>query len=182
MAQDTTQIRLAPGGHIYVAPIGSTEPTDVTTAWDAAWLELGYADDGGVDITPKINTNEIPVWQSATPGKITIQSSQFTLDFNLAQTNKDTTGFFYFGATWTTVGTVQKLVIPSAPGTDERMMGIEWTENSITNRLIVPRGMATDRQKVSINRKTGQMYGLTFEALDDAGTLAYILSNDPALV
>lgn len=182
MAQSGAQIKLAPNGHIMVAPLGSAEPADVTTAWDAAWTELGFADDGGVDLTPKITTNDIPVWQQAGPAKVIIQASSLTLDFSLVQTNADILSFFFFGSTWTVSGGIARLTIPSSPENDERMMGIEWGDDTVTNRLVLPRGMATDRQKVTMNRKTEQMYGITFEALDLSGNLAYILSNDPDIV
>lgn len=33
-------------GILYWAPLLSTQPTDVTTAWAAAWLKIGYTKDG----------------------------------------------------------------------------------------------------------------------------------------
>lgn len=181
MALDSTQFRLAATGHVYVAPTGTAQPTDVSTAWAAGWTEVGYVDDSGVKVTPKLNTNDINSWQSATPTKVLIQSTSLTLAFNLQQSNLFNLQLYFFGSTWATVGGIQKQTILSAPSTDERMLGIEWLDAAagITNRLIIPRGMATDRAAIDINRKTTQVFGITFEALDSAGTLATLLSNDP---
>jgi hypothetical protein len=40
-----TNVRVGPGT-LYVAPIGSTEPNDLTTAWAGAWVKVGYTDEG----------------------------------------------------------------------------------------------------------------------------------------
>lgn len=42
---DPTKIRVGPG-ILYIAPVGSTEPVDLTTAWAAAWVPLGYTEEG----------------------------------------------------------------------------------------------------------------------------------------
>lgn len=38
-------VALGPG-YLYLAVLGSTEPTDLTAAWDAAWKPLGYTEEG----------------------------------------------------------------------------------------------------------------------------------------
>ena len=45
MAGTATNVRVGPG-ILYLAPLGTTEPTDLGTAWDAAWVPLGYTDEG----------------------------------------------------------------------------------------------------------------------------------------
>lgn len=40
-----TNIALGPG-ILKIAPLGSTEPDDIDTAWDAAWTDLGYTNEG----------------------------------------------------------------------------------------------------------------------------------------
>ncbi|MEV8022498.1 hypothetical protein AB0O76_40640 [Streptomyces sp. NPDC086554] len=64
------KIRFAPQGEIYVAEASSVtelprdcEPIGVTDVFRA----LGYVDEGGVTITPSIETDPVNVWQSAVP-------------------------------------------------------------------------------------------------------------------
>lgn len=45
MAGDPKAVRVGPGW-LYIAPVGSDEPSDLDTAWDAAWVQLGYTDEG----------------------------------------------------------------------------------------------------------------------------------------
>jgi len=40
-----TNVRVGPGT-LYIAPVGSDEPTDLTTAWDGAWVKVGYTHEG----------------------------------------------------------------------------------------------------------------------------------------
>lgn len=182
MALDSTQFRVAPQGHVYVAPLGTAQPNDVTTAWAAGWTEVGYVDDSGVKVIPKLNTTDIASWQSATATKVIIQSTALTLQYNLQQSNAFNTQLYWFGSAWAALGGgVFKQTIAAAPATDERQFGVEWTDaaSSITQRLVIPRGMVTDRSEMDLNRKGIQVWGMTFEALDAGnGVLGYMLSND----
>jgi hypothetical protein len=42
---NSNNVKIGPGT-LYAAPLGSTEPVSVTGAWNAAWVELGYTDQG----------------------------------------------------------------------------------------------------------------------------------------
>jgi len=52
MALDATSVRVAPLGHVSVAPFGTALPTTVLSALNAAFVEVGYTDDNGVSVTP----------------------------------------------------------------------------------------------------------------------------------
>ncbi len=49
-------------GAIYRAPIGSTMPTDATTALDPAFQKLGYVSDDGVTNTNSPDSDTIKAW------------------------------------------------------------------------------------------------------------------------
>jgi hypothetical protein len=40
-----TNVRVGPG-RLYIAPLGTTEPDDLTTGWNEAWVQVGYTDAG----------------------------------------------------------------------------------------------------------------------------------------
>ena len=44
-AFDPTHVKIS-AGTLYVAPLGTTEPSSVTGAWPAGWVSLGYTDQG----------------------------------------------------------------------------------------------------------------------------------------
>lgn len=45
MPLDPNAVRVGPG-KLYIAPLSSTEPTDLATPWDHAWTLIGYTDAG----------------------------------------------------------------------------------------------------------------------------------------
>lgn len=182
MAQDATEIVIAPFGHVYTAPSGSVQPVTVTAAWDAAWVELGYTTDAGATLTPAITTVELNAWQASAPVKVLISGSSLDVAFALRQFNPDTSSMYFFGSSWTlSSGSTYVLSLVSSPPVNERMLGIEWGDGTTTNRLVVPRGMVSKTDAITLDRKEGTIFGITFTALDSAGILASILSNSSTL-
>jgi len=53
-------------GAVFRAPLGSTLPTDATTALDAAFLELGYVSEDGVTNNNTPDSDTIKAWGGAT--------------------------------------------------------------------------------------------------------------------
>lgn len=76
---------------------------------------------------------------------------------------------------------VYKLIVPSSPSLDKRMLGIEWDDGEVTNRLVVAHGLVTARDQLNIVRSKNQAFGVTFTALDLGGELATVLSDDAVL-
>lgn len=178
MALTGSEIIIAPFGHVYVAPLGTTQPVDSVSAWPAGWLELGYTDEKGVTITPTLTTVNLMAWQSAAPVKALVTESALEVAFALRQFDINTTGLFFFGATWSlSSGSTYILNVPSSPTVDQRMLGIEWGDGTTTNRLIIPTGLVTKHDNIVLDRKDGTILGVTFTALDTNGTLASLLSN-----
>lgn len=178
MANDSSEVRLAPSGTAYVAPTATAGPTDATTALNAGFLPLGYIDDGGVTAQPKIATNDIMAWQSLLPVKTTLKSIGLTLKFSMLQINGATTGLYFFGATWG-VSATPSLTVSSNPTTDFRSLVIEWQDDiGKQYRLYVPKGLVTDRDNLVINRNNATATGVTFEALDSNGTFMQMFTNN----
>jgi hypothetical protein len=182
MALDSTQLVIAPFGHVYTAPSATTQPTDVVAAWPAGWVELGYTTDTGVAITPGMTVVNLLAWQASAPVKTMITGSSLDLAFALRQFNGSTSGLYFFGGAWTlSSGSTYKMSIVSSPPVNERMLGIEWSDGTTTNRLIIPRGMVSKHDNIVLDRKEATIFGVTFSALDSAGVLGTILSNSANL-
>ena len=62
------------GGHVYRAPIGTTLPTDATTALNQAFIDMGYISDDGVTNSNSPESTVIKAW-GGTP-VLTVQESK----------------------------------------------------------------------------------------------------------
>ncbi|MFE9660314.1 hypothetical protein [Streptomyces sp. NPDC005955] len=147
---------------------------------------LGYVDEGGVTLTPAIETQPVNAWQSATPVLYNVTSATFSVKATLQETNLITTELFW-GAEWVEimstdpipVGTgVFRLDLSSTPDIKELSLVVDWNQGAIRNRLVVPRAMISDRGAIQLVRTENKKYELTIEALDTSGKLGYVLTND----
>ena len=50
------------GGAVYRAPLGTTLPTDATTALNSAFVDLGYVSEDGVTNSNTIESDDIKAW------------------------------------------------------------------------------------------------------------------------
>ena len=53
-------VRFGKPGKLFIAPLGTTEPTTVTAVWGAGWVPLGYTDEGS-SFNYEISTDNIEV-------------------------------------------------------------------------------------------------------------------------
>lgn len=161
MALTADEVFIAGGGHVYVADVGATEPTDTTTAWDADWVELGYTTEDGVTITPGQTITDIPAWQSRYPVRRIVTAENFETSFSLLQWNQDTLSLALRGGTW-----VGDVYTPGAAGVvDERALGIEAIDGDKIARIIIPRGMVTTVGGINMTRTGANPIPITFSAL-----------------
>ncbi len=81
----TANVQLGPG-RIYIAPIGTAEPTNASTALPSAWQALGYTEDG-TTFTVEITSEPIEVAEELDPilyvntrrtNALKIQAAEFT--------------------------------------------------------------------------------------------------------
>lgn len=103
-ALNSGQVRIAGNGNLWKAPIGTTVPTDSTTSWDAAFVNLGYATDG-FEMGQDYKTQQIDAWQTLEPVRIFGQSLTRKFSFELLQSNEDTLSLAWGGATVSFNGT-----------------------------------------------------------------------------
>ncbi|MEU2724077.1 hypothetical protein [Streptomyces smyrnaeus] len=183
MAVNADNVRVGLNGNVYVAPKGTAAPTDLTTAWGAAWKDLGYLNDDGVEMEYSTDVEDIMAWQSLSPVRRVLTSVDMTLAFTAIELRADAMTLYFPDSTITevTAGTVYKLDIPSAPGSAEMAFGFEWVDDTIINRVIIPRGEVTDRESVNFQRGEPVGLGMTVSAYASSSPeLATWLSNDPS--
>jgi hypothetical protein len=165
VALTADEVFIAGGGHVYVADVGATEPTDTTTAWDADWVELGYTTEDGVTITPGQTITDIPAWQSRYPVRRIVTAENFEASFSLLQWNQDTLSLALRGGSW-----VGDVYTPGAAGVvDERALGIEAIDGDKIARIIIPRGIVTTVGGINMTKTAANPIPITFSALGTEG-------------
>lgn len=182
MALDSTSVRVAPSGHVSIAPFGTALPTTVLSALNAAFVEVGYTDDNGVSMTPNVDTQGIPVWQSAADALTIVTKANLDIKTNLMQVNQTNLSNYFFGSTWSQVAGVATLTLNSSPLATQFSLVVEWTDDqNFINRLVIARVIFTDRDALVLNRSTATAMGVTMHALDNGGNFGTLLSNNPHL-
>lgn len=174
MALTADEVFIAGGGHVYVADVGATEPTDTTTPWDADWTELGYTTDDGVTITPSQTITDIPAWQSRYPVRRIVTAENFEASFSLLQWNEDTLSLAFRGGTW-----VGDVYTPGAAGVvDERALGIEAIDGDKIARIVIPRGLVTTVGGINMTRTGANPIPITFSSLATEGESPFTIIAD----
>lgn len=182
MAQDTAQIRIAPAGDIYVAPVGTTAPADEVAAWPAGWVNLGLATEDGVTLTDSKTMTEIRSWQQFYVSRRTVNARDFALRFVLQQWNKANVSLAFGGTTTTTPSAGHNKVVPPSPSfIDYRAVGIEWTDGSLHYRLIMPKALNSDNVESMLRRSEESRLPITMGLVGVAGQDPwFMLTDDPA--
>jgi hypothetical protein len=101
---NSSQIRVAGIGNVFRAPLGTTIPTDSTTALSAAYVNVGYATNG-FEVAQDRKTKEITVWQSPEPARLITTGLTRKFKFELQQTNKTTLALAWGGTIIPVAGT-----------------------------------------------------------------------------
>lgn len=195
MANDAQKIRFAPNGNLYMAPAPRSGPGSTVLPADvgdgktapASYRGCGYVDQGGVTITPSIETDPVNVWQSAVPVMYTTKSASFKIKCTLVETNDLTTQAF-FGAEWKPLKDTEgkfagtyRLDLSSTPELNELSIVVDWSQKNVLYRLVIPRAMISDRGAIQLQRTENTKYELTIDALDHEGSLGYVLTSDDIL-
>ncbi|GAA2356268.1 MULTISPECIES: phage tail protein [Streptomyces] len=180
------EIRVAGTGRILTAPLGTTVPADVSTAWAAGWKDLGYTTTDGIKFNKKDKIDPVDTWQSVSPARFVYSDRDLTVKFQLLQLNEDTLPFFFGGdaVAETAAGSkVYRYELDAEPKKDERMLGVEFADGDVIKyRFILRRGQVTETEELQLTRTAAVRLGVTFTALavDNDTPLATWLMNDPA--
>jgi hypothetical protein len=175
MALTEAAVRVAGTGEVYYAPVGTTAPTDATTAL-SAWHGLGYTTTDGVGFTFGKETTDIDAWQG-TKVRSSVTREPATVDFTLMETKTDTLLLAFGGGVVVAAGGIS-VYTPPAEGTQtERAMCVDFTDGTSQFRYYFPKVQVEGDVTFTLSDADAVSYGLTFGIL--AGTPKWkLFSND----
>lgn len=142
-------IALGPGT-LYIAPIGSTEPTDLVTSWSAAWVGLGYTKEGN-KFSYQLNVAPVEVAEELDPIRYAPTGRTIKVSFALAEITATNLKRALNGGTITS-GSGFVLFDPPAFGTEVRSM-YGWQSDDAQERWIFRQCLSTGA--VEPERKKG---------------------------
>jgi len=183
MAKDSSQLVIAGTGSVYVAPVGTAAPADVTAAYGAGWIECGYTTDDAVTFTDSKEVNPIMAWQSFYPIDRRIVTRDATVSFVLQQWSDDTLKLAFGGGTVTTVSAGLFKYVPPLPEViDYRQLSIEFKDGAVTTRYFMPKGMVQDNVESQLSKSDSAKLPIVFGMVTTGtGDPWYYLSNKTSL-
>lgn len=180
MPLNASAVRVAMTGAAYVAPIGTTAPTDSTSPWPAAAVDIGWVSEDGITESNSTETTEIKGWQGGQTVRKVISSSEMTFAFAAIETSKAVLELYHKGSKVTTTDGKSVLAV-KAPGPDRRMFGFDVIDGSTHVRIVIPDGEVTETGEITYKSDEAVSYELTITAYPGSdGTVAFKYSDDPA--
>ena len=150
-------------GTLYHAPLGSTKPTDLATAWAAAWIKVGGTKSGS---TFKYELKTTGLYIAEFLDRVTTITTErnIMIGFDAAEETLATWKLAMNGGTVTTaVGGVVTIKPPLANAAPVKKM-IGWESADATVRLIVDQAMQTEAWEIKHDKSQYSSFPLMFIA------------------
>lgn len=157
------------GGAIYVAPLGSTLPTDSTTALDAAFKCLGYVSEDGVTNSNSPESDNVKAWGGDTVLVLqTDRPDSFALTL-LEGLNEDVLKTIY-GSSNVTVDAQGNITVKA---TADEMTGHAWVFEMImkgnrAKRTVIPNGTISELGDIVYKDDEAVGYNVTIQDVPDS--------------
>lgn len=172
MAADSTLVTAAKpkvGGAIFRAPLGTTLPTDATTALDPAFKSLGYNSEDGLTNanTPSVET--VKAWGGDTVLYLQNEKED-TFQFTLIQ-GLDTEVLKAVYGDDNVTGTLADGVVVRA--NNQQQAGCSWViemvmKDGVLKRIVIPNGSVTEVSEIVYADGEAVGYQTTVGAVPDA--------------
>jgi len=181
---DSSQVVVGANGQVYVAPAPldpGSEPDDVTTALDAAFVELGFISEDGATFTEGKDITDIGAWQSFWPIRKIVTARTVQVAFAIRQWARENIEFA-LGGTVEDNGGEFTYTPPSPSELDERSLVLQWQDDDKNYRLWIPRGIVSENVEFQLVRTAAADLAVTFAALDpgDDAPVYTMFTDDPA--
>lgn len=152
-------------GAVYVAPKGTTMPVGLV-APAAAFVEVGWISEDGVNIAKEVESSTFPAWQGAkvVKRKPTSQSDSFT--FTALEENPAVLQLFLPGATANTATGTTTITPSQGLIANEHAFVIDFYEGADRKRYNVTLGSVVEYGDVPHQNSELTAYQFTVEILD----------------
>lgn len=172
MAGNTANAQLWTNADVYIAPVNTDGPTDVTTAWPAGWNAVGLLDgDEGFTMTRDEDSNDYYAW-----GGILVKSTKSKhkrqVKFSALEDNDTVFELVNPGSTRTTAGGLTTSDV-KVPLQTEFAIGFELRDGDTVKRRIVKRASVDSVDDYKEGEADMSVYALTVTLYPDADGVLY---------
>lgn len=137
-------------GKLLVAPVGSAEPADLTTAWNAAWKEIGYTDEGS-ELAFDLTWDDVTVAEEVDPVGQVLKERVTSVSFAMAEVTVRNLRIALNGGTITSGTGIQTYVPPAASA--EGFLAIGFESDDAQERWVFRKTKQSG--KVALKRRKG---------------------------
>ena len=162
-------------GAVYRAPLGTTLPTDATTALDAAFVSLGYVSEDGLSNNNELSVEATKAWGgNIVLRSLTEMNDEFTLTL-IETKNVDVLKAVYGEDNVTVDASDNVTVNVVAEDPEEAVWVFELAlRGGIARRIVIPDGAITSRGEITYNDSDAVGYGITISAYPDASAKTHV--------
>jgi hypothetical protein len=134
-------VKVGPG-LIYVAKIGTTEPTTVSATLPSAnWVAIGYTEEGST-FTTETTYEDVMVAEELDPIRVLPTARVTTFEFQMAEISAQNWNIAMNGGTIGTPTTGYVTFEPPALGVEQRLM-VVWNSDDNQERLLLRQAVST---------------------------------------
>lgn len=177
MAGDIDNPRIWAGADVYVAPVGTTAPTNIATALNASFKALGLLGEDGASEGRDQDTTDHYAW-----GGILVRTTRSkhkrTLTVVALEDNLTVLGLVEPNSVTTDNGTIATTVVSVPTDPDPRAFVLEVTDGDITKRRSIPKGEVTEVAEVKLSDSDMTAYELTITIYPVDGVLYTDITDD----
>jgi hypothetical protein len=149
-------------GTLYVAPLGTAEPTSITGTWNVAFVPMGYTESGHV-FTSGMSVTPITAAEAYYNLTNIVTAKDSTVAFSLMQmTAANFQTAFNGGTTSVVAGGGGVTYDPPAPGAEVRCM-IGWQSLDGTERMIFRQCFQTAASAISRGKSAAAVIPVSFD-------------------
>ena len=157
------------GGAVYRAPLGTTLPTDTTTALDNAFIDVGYISEDGVTANISRESEDIKDW-GGTVLTTTQTSKTDTINFTMVEAlNVEALKVVHGDANVTGTLSTGITVTENATELDAHAWVIDMVNlDGTAHRSVYPSAKVSEIEEIVYNATDPVGYGVTLTAMPDA--------------
>ena len=156
-------------GGIYVAPIGTTLPTDASTALANTFKNLGYVSEDGITIQEQRTTEAVKEWNGDQIDDLTKEHASKIKAKFLEAVNMDVLKLVHGNANVSTATGGAIVVKTNSKDLDEWVMVIDTiVKGNRMQRRVIPRAKMTELGDLVLNAGVPTAYDCTISCYPDA--------------